>query len=168
MEKPSIRDQQELLSTALNLKNEIHIPRTNISYNIGWIRPRTLEKISLLELESGVEATSQETTRNIKRRAKLLSKAASYFILNGVKIFFFHWIFWRYLYYIKGYTADQLFPIIEIAKKKAQLLKLYQTSILVSHMKITNPTLTQEEAELFQAELLSVLNQPSEKSTDGL
>lgn len=168
MKKTTIKDQQKLMSVDQNQTDSVSIPRTKKSYNIGWIKPETLAKISLLELESGIESTSQETARNIKKRAKLLSKAASYFILNGIKIFFFHWIFWRYLYYVKGYTVDQLSPIIEMAKKKAQLLKLYQTSILLSHMKITNPTLTQEEAELFRAELLSGLDQPSEKNMAGL
>lgn len=168
MDKISVQDQKELLSIDQNGSDIVEIPRTKDKWKIGWICDRALEKVSLLDLESGLEATTNNTARNIRRRSKLLSKAASYLILNGVKIFFFHWILWRYIYYIKGYSADQLMPIISLAKKKAPLLISYQASMLVSHMKITNPTLTREEAELFQAELLSGLNQPLEKNTDGL
>lgn len=168
MNKPDKQDQKELLSINSNGKDVVDIPRTKDKYKIGWIRPFTTEKLSLLELKSGLEATTSESQENIKGRAKVLSKAASYIILNGAKIFFFHWFVWRYLYYVKGYSFDQLLPIIQEAKKKVPQVKLYLGLTLVSHMKITNPTLTKEEADLFQAELSSALNLPSEKSMDGL
>lgn len=167
MKLPSTEEQEQVLSINEDKKDKITIPRTNDKLNIGWICDVALEKVSLLELESGLQATGEDTPRNVRKRAKLLSKATSYLVLNGVKIFFFHWLLWRYFYYIKSYSADQLYPIIELAKKKAPLLKSYQASMLVSHLKITNPTLTKEEVELFQAELLSESNQPSGKSMDG-
>lgn len=168
MNKPTIKDQTKLLSVNTNGKDIVDIPHSKDRWKIGWICERALEKVSLLDLESGVEATAQNTKRNIQNRSKLLCKASSYLILNGVKIFFFHWIFWRYLYYIKGYSADQLFPIIELAKKKAPLGRSFRASMLVAQMKITNPTLTKEEAELLRAEVSSESNQLLEKSMDGL
>ncbi|SBV91922.1 hypothetical protein [uncultured Dysgonomonas sp.] len=168
MNKPDTQAQKELLSINSNGKDVIEIPRTKDRYKVGWIRPFTTEKLSLLELNSGIEATNTETDKNVKGRAKILSKAASYIILNGVSIFFFHWLVWRYFYYIKGYSFDQLLPIIEKAKKKVPQVKLYLGLTLVSHMKITNPTLTKEEADQFQAELSSALNLPLEKNMDGL
>lgn len=168
MEKPSVKDQQELMSINTNGKDIVEIPRSKDKWHIGWICERALEKVSLLDLESGVEATSQNTRRNIQKRSKLLCKASSYLILNGVKIFLFHWFLWRYLYYIKGYSADQLIPIIELAKKKAPLVESLLASMLVSQLKITNPALTQAEVESFLPEHLLGSNQPSEKSTDGL
>lgn len=168
MEKPSVKDQQELISINANKKDTVEIPHSKDKWKVGWICERALEKVSLLDLESGVEVTSQNTRRNIQKRSRLLCKAASYLILNGIKIFFFHWIFWRYLYYIKGYSADQLIPIIELAKKKAPLVESLLASMLVSQLKITNPALTQAEVESFLPEHLLESNQPSEKSTDGL
>lgn len=167
MKKVTTEDQKELLSINSNSADIVTIPRTKDKYKVRWICNLALEKISLLELESGYEATSAEDAPNIKKRAKFAAKAAAYFILNGIKIHFFHWLLWRYFYYVKGYSADQLLPIIETAKKKVPQVELYASLMLVSQVKITNPNLTTEEAERFQAELSSVLRQPSEKSTDG-
>ena len=167
MNKVTTEDQKELLSINSNGVDIVEIPRTKDKYKVGWIGNFALEKVSLLELESGFDVTNEESTINTKKRSKFLSKAAAYFILNGIKIYFFHWFLWRYFYYIKGYSSDQLLPIIKIAKKKVPQVAYYIGSMLVSQVKMTNPTLTKEEAELFQAELSSELNQPSEKSMDG-
>ena len=166
MKKVTIEDQKELLSINNNGYDIVEIPRTKSKWKVGWICDATREKVSLLELESGFDITNEDTNDNVRKRAKFLSKAASYFLLNGIKIYFFHWILWRYFYYIKGYSADQLLPIIKTAKKKVPQVASYICSMLVSQVKITNPTLTKEEAEQFQAELSSGLNLPSEKSTD--
>lgn len=168
MKNITIEDQRELISINNNDADIIEIPRTKDKWKIRWICDITKEKVSLLELDSGLDATNQDTPKNVRKRAKLLSKAASYFILNGLKIHFFHWFLWRYLYYCKGYSANQLLPIIQAAKKKVQPVESYLGSMLVAQMKITNPTLTAEEAEQFQAELSSGLSHPSEKSMDGL
>lgn len=156
MKKQDINDELELISINENGKDEVQIPRTNDRYKVGWLCQRTQEKLSLLELNSGIQVTSENSADNVKKRAKMLAKASSYIILNGIKIFFFHWFLWRYFYYIKGYTSDQLVPIISIGKKKALLMESYLGSVLVAQMKITNPILTKEEAEQLQAKLGSV------------
>lgn len=168
MEKITKEDELELISINNNSKDTVRIPRTNKSYNIGWIKEITKEKLSLLELNSGIDATSDSNKRNVKKRAKFLSKCASLIILNGIKIHFFYWILWRYLYYIKGYSADQLLPIIQVAKKKVMQVESYLAMVLVSQMNITGAMLTMEEQERLQAELLSAQNQRSEKNTNGL
>lgn len=167
MNKLTNEDQQELLSINGNFKDIVKIPRSKDTWQIGWICDRTRELVSLLEMKSGLDVTGTDTPDNARKRAKFLSKAASYFVLNGVKIWFFHWFLWRYLYYIKGYSADQLLPIIQTAKKKAPQVESYLGSVLVAQMKITNPTMTSQEAERFQAELSSELGQPSERNTTG-
>lgn len=155
MNKPKKEDELLLQSIDNDGVDIISIPRTKDTYKISWIKPRTHEKLSELELKDGLEITATDSIDNVRKRSKFLSKAASYILLNGVKIFFFHWIYWRYLYHIKGYSPDQLFPIIETAKKKVAAMKFYQASILVSQMKITNMIMTQEEAEQFRQEHMS-------------
>lgn len=165
---PTTEDQLELVSIDLDFGEKVSIPRSKDTYNIKWMKPYTLERLSVLELTSGMEIASQHTIRDAKKRAKFLSKAASYIILNSFSIMLFHKIYWRYLYYLKGYSSEQLLPIIQTAKKKAQQLESYVASVLVSQMKTTNPALTQEEAEHIRSELTSGISLPSEKSTDGL
>lgn len=153
--KPTTEDQLELISIDNDLGDDIKIPRTKDVYNIKWMKPETLAKLSILELTAGLDIASEDTIDNVNKRAKFLSKAAAYIILNGFKTVLFHWFYWRYLYYIKGYTADQLLPIIQIAKKKAPQVESYLGMALVAQMKITNPTMTKEEVERFQSELTS-------------
>lgn len=168
MIKTTREDELELSSIDQDIPEVVHIPKSKDTWLINWLKDNQIEKLSLLELESGIEATSSDTIINVKKRAKFLSKAASYCLLSGVKMYLFHWILWRYLYYIKNYSSDQLLPIIQIAKKKATPVESYLGMVLVGQMKNTNPMLTAEEQQRFQAELISAQNQPLEKSMDGL
>ncbi|WP_459187303.1 hypothetical protein ACGE0T_14335 [Parabacteroides sp. APC149_11_2_Y6] len=146
MEQPNIKDQQELISIDNNEVTEVLIPGTKDKVKVGWMRPYTLERSSKLILKKERELEKYEP--------KLLSKLASLYILNGVKIFFLHPLYWRYLYYIKGYRYDQLIPIIETAKKKVPVEAYIKAIILASGMKTTLMGMTQEEAESIQVGLL--------------
>ncbi|MFT3994790.1 MAG: hypothetical protein QM660_10810 [Dysgonomonas sp.] len=168
MKKVTKEDEKELLSIENNYYDIVEIPRSKDKWKVRWLNDVQLEKISILELKSGLVATEQDSISNIKSRAKFLSKAAAYCLLSGLNIHFLYVFLWRYLYYVKAYTADQLLPIIQTAKKKAPQVESYLAMVLVGQMKITNPMLTTEEQSRFQAELSSALNQPSEKNTDGL
>ena len=86
---------------------------------------------------------------------KLMAKLSSLFVLNGVSIFFMHSLYWRYLYYIKGYRFDQLLPVVETAKKKVPINAYVKAIILASGMKTTSMSMTKEEIESIRAELLS-------------
>lgn len=160
MKQPTIQDEKLLLSVQENGKDKIDIIRTKKFFRIGWMKGYTLERLSKLELDEGVKSEDEDNKTTIKRRSKFMSKAASLCILNGIKILFFHWIYWRYLYYVKGYTFDQLEPIITTSKKKVPAGSWYIASALVNQMKITNMTMTQEEAERFRVVLTSGQEQP--------
>ncbi len=155
MKQPDIADEKELLSIQENGKDEVMIPRTRKTVKVGWMKGYTMEKLSKLELTEGVKAEDEDTSTIIERRSKFMAKAASLCLLNGIKIMLFHWIYWRYLYYIQCYAFDQLEPIIILAKKKVPAGSWYIASALVSQMKITTMTMTAEEAERFRAVLSS-------------
>lgn len=152
MKTPTIEEQKELLSINADGKEEIQMPFSKDVFKIGWMKEITKEKLSLLELNAGLEVASTDTKKDVTKRARFMSMAASLIILNGVKINLFHWFYWRYLYYIKGYSANQLYPIIELGKKKAVQVDSYLGSILVAQMKITNPMLTMEEQAQLQSQ----------------
>lgn len=168
MEKVKKEDELELSSINNNGYELVKIPRSNDKWKVRWLNDVQLEKLSILEIKSGIVATSEDSIQNVKKRAKFLSKSVAYCLLSGLNIHFLYGFLWRYLYYIKAYSADQLLPIIQTAKKKAPQVESYLAMVLVGQMKITNPMLTTEEQSRFQAELLSAQNQPSEKNTDGL
>lgn len=145
MKTPTIEEQKELLSINTDGKEEIQIPFSKDVFKIGWMKESTKEKLSLLELNDGIEVASSDTERDVKKRARFMAKAASLIILNGIKANMFHWVYWRYLYYIKGYSSNQLLPIIQLGKKKAVQRESLLGSILVSQMKNTNIMMTAEE-----------------------
>lgn len=155
MNKPTIEEQKELLSINSDGKEVVEIPYSKKKFKVGWMKEITKEKLSLLELNSGIEATQEDTPKSVKLKSKYLAKASSLILLNGWMIIFFHWIYWRYLYYFKGYSANQLLPIVKVGKKKAVLVESYIATTLVAQMKVTNPMMTKEEVERFQAGLSS-------------
>lgn len=167
MKQPNKEDEKLLLSVQENGKDEIQIPRTKKIFHIGWMKGYTLERLSKLELSDGVRNDDEDTNEVIEKRSKYVSKAASLCILNGIKIFFFHWVYWRYLFYVKGYSFDQLEPIILLAKKKVPAGSWYISSALVARMKITTMTMTLEETERFRHVLSLEQGQQSEKITHG-
>lgn len=147
MNQPTIKDQEELLSIDSGEKTEVIIPETKYKMRIGWMKPYTLERVSRLILKEEEHISDYDP--------KVISQLTSLYVLNGMRIFFFHGIYWRYLYYIKGYRYDQLLPVIEIAKKKVPAKAYIKAIILASGMKITPMSLTTEEAESIRAGLLS-------------
>lgn len=159
MQQPDRQDEELLISIQENGKDSITIPKTNKIVKVGWMKGYTLEMLSKLELKEGVKEEDADTEKVIEQRSKFMSKAASLCLLNGIKIKFFHWLYWRYLYYVKGYSFDQLEPIILLAKKKVPASSWYIGSALVSQMKITNLTMTIAEAERFRAVLSSEAEQ---------
>lgn len=124
MNQPNIKDQERLLSVNSNELTVVSIPGSKNKVKVGWIKPYTLERVTklILKNESGEEECDP----------KLMAKLSSLFVLNGVSIFFMHSLYWRYLYYIKGYRFDQLLPVVETAKKKSSykcLRKSYNIGI---------------------------------------
>lgn len=164
MDKPTIEDEKELMSIHDNDATIVSIPRSNKTFKVRWIKPYTGERITKLafanERNKAVtkrmagKVDDESSIKDISDLSKFSSKLASLCLLNGVKIFFFHWIYWRWLYYVKGYDYKQLSPIIETAKKKMTQGALFLNTVSGVQMKITNMTMTKEEANLFQAELL--------------
>jgi len=159
MKKPTIKQEQELLDVNNGTKTDVHIPRSKKVFHIGWIKPYTIERISGLVLN--------EETADYKAKSRYASKVTALSVLNGIKILLFYPIYWRWLYYCKGYQYDQLLPVVELSKKKVPVKAYLMLTILSSQMKITGLTMTKEEAGQFQAELLSASGLPSEKSTGG-
>ena len=115
MKQPTIQDEKDLLN--LFKKEKINIKGTKKSFKIGYMKGYTMEKLSELSIAYG-EKLGDFGKKAVKKNTKIAAKAVSYGVLNGMKIVFFQWFYWRWLYYIKGYNYEQLEPIIELIKKR--------------------------------------------------
>lgn len=178
MEQPNLKEKKELVG--IFKKEGVKIPRTKKVYKIGYMKGYTLEKLSDISLwlrttsspktdskGNVVARTIKEEKIITKARMKVAAKEASYGILNGMKIYFFHWFYWRYIYYIKGYTYDQLEPILQEIKKKTPL-RAYTKAITFGYiMDITTLNLSEEEQKEVLVELTSDREDNSEKNTNG-
>ena len=165
MKQPSLKEKKELLD--LFKKEEVTVPGTKDVLRIGYMKGYTLEKLSEISLwiQSNVDKSGNNKIN--KKKIKIAAKEVSYGVLNGMKIYFFHWIYWRYLYYIKGYTYNQLEPIIEIIKKKIPQKAFTKAIMSASFIDITLMNQSKEEIEAIRQELLSDKEDKSEKSTNG-
>ena len=158
MDKPKIEDQKDLISIDKQKYDYVDIPRTDKKVKVGWMKPETLTRISELVLDSGFMSQDEEaapTYDQIHKYSKFASKYVALILLNGFKINFLYGIYWRWLYYVKGYDYDQLMPIILIAKKKVPSAGLRIAIISAQQMNVTTMTMTKKEQELFQSALTS-------------
>lgn len=138
IETPTIEDEQLLDSVMEDAKDEVSIKGTNKKYQIGWLKKGTMRKMTSVSLEEGKDDM-------------LSAKVAALVILNNYwKIKFFYPILWRWFFYIKEYTDDQLSEIIAVGKKKVPYIQFLTNTILVTGMRDTIMTMTKEEAERFR------------------
>lgn len=168
VKRPTKKDEETLLSLDSDKKDEITIPGTNAKVKIGWIKPYTVERISLLHLSSGIgDESGLQDKERIKKLSKYASKLTALYLLNGLKIIFFYPFYWRWLYYVKGYDYNQLEGIIQEGKKKIPYMSLLAITAYARESKITNMMMTEEELNRSRQELLSEAGMLSEKNILG-
>lgn len=153
IEQPSVDSQQIYLSLISNDAEEVTILRTKKKYKVRWLKNGQLQKLTRLLLHK--KTTDENTTTGsdvmdaILEDNKLCCKAAAIILLDGYwKIKFWYWFLWRWFYYIKQYDNIQLFPILEVGKKKVPLKQFYGTITLLTEAKDTLMRMTAREVDL--------------------
>lgn len=148
IEMPNIEDEQLLNEVMEDSVDEVSIKGSKKKYRIGWMKKGTMRKISSVALEKGEDDT-------------LSAKTAALIILNNYwKIKFFYPILWRWFFYVKEYTDDQLSEILAVGKKKVPYIPFLTNTILVTGMRDTIMTMTKEEAERIRQGLHTGKPQP--------
>lgn len=170
MEQPTKEQQKELLDINDDRVSKVKVDGRKKSAKVGYIKPFCQEQLTRLMVEEDITeaGTEVEALRLLSKKSPILHKFAAYAILNNFyKIKLFYWIKWRWMYYIEEWTYDQLLPIILEAKKKIQAGEFATGIVLAGQVKETRMMMTKQEAEQYQAELLSALGQHSERNTLG-
>lgn len=151
MEQPNTTTQ-ELLDDILENGVDI-IEVRGKQHRIGWLKKGIIRKLTHVILTCDKED-------------ELSAKCASLVLLNSYwKVFFFHWIYWRYLWL--RYSDEELLEVFLIAKKKvdSQRQAYFTNTIYLIGMKDTIMTMTKKEAERTLQELRQVRPSPTEKNT---
>lgn len=137
MKQPTLDIQRELDLLTENKPEEVKIPNTNKVYKIGWMKNKTIRKIT--------EVLNSEI-KNPREEDLVLAKAMALIVLNGYwKILFFYPILWRWYAYIKQYHDYQMLPIIETAKKKAVQIPYFLSMTYLTGLKDSLATMNKEE-----------------------
>lgn len=135
IEMPALEDEQLLNDVMEDSIDEVAIKGTSKKYKIGWLKKGTMRKMSAVALEEGKDDM-------------LSAKTAALIVLNNYwKIKLWYPVLWRWFFYVKEYTDEQLADILATGKKKVPYIAFLTNTILVTGMKDTIMTMTKKEAE---------------------
>lgn len=169
MKQADISARQGLNEVTEDTPAIVHIPGTKKKVSIRGVKPYTLERITKLWLERDTMAAPEDTASTLKSMCSepyFAVKEALYFVLNGWwKINLFHKFLTFWWGKVKGYTDEQMLPIILEGKKKLPLTAHWMIMAYSSDMRMDAVKMTKMEAEQFRAELLSAAKQLSSKSS---
>ena len=168
MKKIDIKARQELIEITANKPAIITIPGTTKEVKVYGVKPYTLEKITELWIERDVNAAedSASTLKSMCSEPYFAVREALYFVLNSWwKINLFHKFLTFWWGKVKGYTDEQMLPIIMEGKKKLPLTAHWMIMAYSADMRTDMMKMTKTEAEQFRAELLSAASQLSSKNS---
>lgn len=152
IEQPE-EDAQKELGSIINNDYDIVNVRGK-EWKIYWLRNSAKRKVSSILLDKDIDELS------------VSSRCVAAMRLNGHwKIKFFYWFLWRWYYYIKQYTDNELLPVISLCKKKAEPFAYYANITFLTEMKDTMMAMTREEVERIQVALRMEQREASAKST---
>lgn len=147
----------------------VKIPGTKKSVSLRGVKPYTLERITKLWLQRDSLAIPEDSASTLKSMCSepyFAVKEALYFVLNDYwKIRLFHRIMSWWWGKVKGYTDEQMLPIILEGKKKLPLTAHWMIMAYSSDMRTDMMKMTKTEAEQFRAELLSAASRLSSKNS---
>ena len=169
MKQADISARQGLNEVTENTPTIVQIPDTKKKVSLRGVKPYTLERITKLWLERDTMAAPEDAATTLKSMCAepyFAVKEALYFVLNSWwKINLFHGFLTFWWGKVKGYTDDQMLPIILEGKKKLPLTAHWMIMAYSSDMRMDAVKMTKTEAEQFRAELLSAAKQLSSKSS---
>ena len=168
MKRPDKNARKAYMDIVSDTPSFVRIPGTKKDVRLTGVHPYTMECLTNLWLERdlAVPESSSDTLKSVCIDPYFAVREALYFVLNSWwKITLFH----RFLSFwwgkVKGYTDEQMLPIIQEGKKKVQLTAHWAVMAYSTDMRTDWMKMTSKEAEQFQAELLSAAKQLSSKSS---
>lgn len=142
VKKETPENEKELNAVVENIKDEVKIGRH--TWKVGYLRNGTKRKITDILVSE-------------KEEDKVTAKCAAALALNGFfKIRLFHWILWRWFYYIHEYTDKDYLDIISLCKKKVGVEDYCVAIIYLTEMKDTIKIMTREEVNHIRQENFGV------------
>ena len=169
MKQADLKARQRLDEIANDVPTNVQIPGTRKVVKIRGVKPYTLEKVTRLWLERDSLSAPEDSASTLKSMCSepyFAVREALYFVLNGwFKINLFHRFMTFWWGKVRGFTDEQMLPIILEGKKKIPLTAHWMIMAYSADMRTDMVKMTKKEAEEYRAELLSVAKQLSSKSS---
>lgn len=150
--QPQMESQLLYMSMVDNEGDEVQILRTKKKYRIRWLKNGQLNALTRLLMRADKD-TERKTSGNevmdaFMADSKLACKAAAIITLDGFfKLKLRYWFRWRWFYYIRQYDNIQLYPILDMGKKKVPLMQFYVTITSLTEARDTLMRMRKEEVE---------------------
>lgn len=169
MEQVNIQARAGLDEIAFDTPTIVPIAGTKKSVSLRGVKPYTIERLTRLWVErelANIPKDSASTLKSMCDEPYFAVKEALLFVLNDywkIRLFFPFLSWWWGK--IKGYTEEQMLPIIMEGKKKVLLTAHWSNMACSVDMRNDWIKMTRTEAEQYRAELLSVAKQLSSKNS---
>ena len=172
IEQPSRDEQREYVSARDNDATIVAIKGTKKKYKLRWLRNGQIEKLSRLLIRKAStddkDKDADDILNAVLSDTKLACKTAAIYLLDGYwKLKFRYWYLWRWFYYIRQYSNDQLQDILVEGKKKVPLTQFLTLTMSLTEAKVTLMMMRTEEAERILQGLASEHRQETEKQGNG-
>lgn len=149
--QPSMEEQALLNDILGNSVDEIKV--RNETWRFRWLTWGAKRKITDIYL-------------NEKNEDKVAVKCIAAARVNGwIGMKLIYPLMWRWMYYVKQYTYEELIEAVALVKKKAPLAAYLITITSLTEMKDTMMQMTRQEAERIRQERLMARLGQLEKST---
>lgn len=170
MERPSIEERKEYFDIVRDVATVVAIPGTKKKVKLRGVKPYTMEALTALWIERDLASVNvkdgSDVLKDMAKEPYFAVKEACLFILNSYwKIRLVYPLMWRLWAYLKGYTDEQMMPIIAEGKKKLLLSAHWSIMAYSLDMRTDMMMMTKKEAEQYRAELLSAEKQLSLKTS---
>lgn len=166
--QPDKTARRENAQVLLGIPEKVTIPGTDKVVSISAIKPYTIERLTELWLErESMPSDSSETLKSLCKEPYFAIKEALLFVLNDYFKIRFLMPFYLFWWKVKGYTEEQMTPIIEMGKKKIPLTAHWMNMALSVDMRMDWTNLTKEEAEQYRAELISAAERHSARNSQS-
>lgn len=149
--QPDISAQQQLNDLLENKVSFVDV--RDKTWKVRWKTKQSLRKVTDKLLD---EKENED---------KVVCKCVALLRLeNWWKQKLFYWILWRWYYYVREYTDEELLPYIEECKKKVPVESYFGCIMLLTAMKDTMMMMTRKEVNHIQAEQLMAQRGALEKN----
>lgn len=140
-----------------NTKDVFQFRKGGKKWKIGWTYKGSLRKVSHLMVS---EKEDED---------KVTTKCAAAILCDTIwKMWFMYGLLWRWMYYVKAYTDEELLPLIKLAQKKIPLGSYSNCIMYLTGMRDTKMMMTRKELRSIIHGQTGAASTASGKSEAGL